>query len=343
MAYLEGHSDISLQTTGSDSGQYEAKEPGAVGLRLALHYNRLVGKKESLLIAPFLVAAFKTGTEELTLADRWILARCDATVVEVTRLNEKLRLNDAAGAVYQFLWGDLADWYIEQVKPRLSGQAEGGDVARAVLVRTFETALRLLHPVMPFITEALWQRLPRRRTDVGSIAIAEWPRQAPQARDDAAGRDFALVQQVIGAVRQIRAEYGIQPGTTVRAFVVPATAEARAALVAERGTVERLAKVNALALQASDERVGGNAVLPDGTAVFVPLGDAIDLGRECARLGEEFTKLTGLAKGLEGKLANEQFVARAPAAVVQTERDKLVAWREQAAVLAEKRRLLGCA
>jgi valyl-tRNA synthetase len=281
--------------------------------------------------------------EELTLADRWIIARCDAAVAEATRHYEQLRLNDAANAVHQFLWGDLADWYIEQVKPRLQGQAPGGDVAKAVLVRTFETSLRMLHPVMPFITEALWQRLPRRRADVASIALAAWPRPTMRAVDDAACRDFALVQDVIGAVRQIRAEYGIQPGTAVRAFVGPATLEARTALEAERGTVERLAKVSVLTIGASAERVGGNAVLADGTTVFVPLGDAIDLGRECARLGEEHAKLVGLVANQEKKLANGQFTARAPAHVVQAERDKLAAWREQAKILADKRALLGCA
>ncbi len=98
--------------------------------------------------------------EELTLPDRWIIARCDATVRTATEAFERFRLNDAAAAVYRFLWSDLADWYIEQAKPRLYNQQPGGDVARAVLAQTFDVALRLLHPVMPFVTETLWKRLP---------------------------------------------------------------------------------------------------------------------------------------------------------------------------------------
>ncbi len=101
--------------------------------------------------------------EELTLADRWIIARCDAAVVEATEAYERFRLNEAAAVVYRFIWSDLADWYIEQVKPRLYGDQQGGDVARAVVAQTFDVALRLLHPVMPFITEALWRRFPGRR------------------------------------------------------------------------------------------------------------------------------------------------------------------------------------
>ncbi|HJX86448.1 MAG TPA: valine--tRNA ligase, partial [Gemmatimonadales bacterium] len=100
--------------------------------------------------------------DELTLADRWIIARCEATVREATEAYERFRLNEAAAAVYRFIWSDLADWYIEQIKPRLYGDLPGGDVARAVATQTFDVALRLLHPVMPFVTEALWRRFPAR-------------------------------------------------------------------------------------------------------------------------------------------------------------------------------------
>ncbi|HEU4829514.1 MAG TPA: hypothetical protein VFT04_09980, partial [Gemmatimonadales bacterium] len=117
---------------------------------------------------------------------------------------------------------------------------------------------------------------------------------------------------------------------------------ARRGVEQERGTIERLAKLASLALEAPSERVGGNAVLTDGTAVFVPLGDAIDLDRECARLAAEIGRLGGLVASQERKLGNEQFVSRAPAAVVDGERQKLASWREQSEVLASKRELLGC-
>ena len=280
--------------------------------------------------------------DELTLADRWIIARCEATVVEATEAYERYRLNDAAGAAYRFIWSDLADWYIEQIKPRLYGDVPGGDVARAVATQTFDTALRLLHPVMPFITEELWGRIPGRR-DGALLASARWPRSDARARNDAALREFALVQELVGAIRAIRAEYGIAPGQVVRASITNFSPAARRAVEQERATILRLAKLSTLALDAPAERVGGNAVLSDGTAVFVPLGDAIDLDRECARLGAEITRLGGLVASQERKLGNEQFVARAPAAVVETERQKLATWREQAEVLTSKRSLLGCA
>jgi valyl-tRNA synthetase len=278
---------------------------------------------------------------ELTLADRWIIARCEATVTEATEAFHRFRLNEAAGAIYRFIWSDLADWYIEQVKPRLYGDVPGGDVARAVLAQTFDVALRLLHPIMPFITEALWRRLPG-RPPAASISIAPWPGTDARARDDAALGEFGLVQELVSAIRAIRAEYGVPPGQSVRAHVTgdnPAIAEA---LRQERSTVLRLAKLSDLSFVESGERVGGHAVLSDGTAVFVPLGEAIDVGRECSRLGSEVDRLIRLVESQERKLGNEQFVSRAPSEVVERERQKLTAWREQREVLVRKRELLGC-
>jgi valyl-tRNA synthetase len=278
--------------------------------------------------------------EELTLADRWIIARCDATVREATESYERFRLNEAAAAVYRFIWSDLADWYIEQIKPRLYGDVPGGDVARAVAAQTFDVALRLLHPVMPFITEALWRRFPGRPADA-SISVAPWPRPDARAEDAAALREFGLVQEVVSAIRGIRAEYGVQPGQAVRAVVSrPDTGDG--ALHRERLTVSRLAKVSDLSFGEPSERVGGHAVLSDGTAVFVPLGDAIDVSRECQRLSGEMQRLTQLVESQDRKLGNQQFVSRAPADVVQREREKAATWREQREVLSRKLELLGC-
>ncbi len=276
--------------------------------------------------------------EELSLADRWIIARCDATVRTATEAYERYRLNEAAAAVYHFLWSDLADWYIEQVKPRLYGDQPGGDVARAVLAQTFDVALRLLHPVMPFITETLWKRLPG-RAESDSISVAPWPKPDARATDAAALRDFGLVQELIGAVRQIRAEYGVQPGHAVRLWL----SAAHPAVSAELGTVQRLAKVGRVHFGDAPSEPGGHGVLSDGRAVFVPLGDALDLERECARLGADVARFQQLVEGQRRKLDNANFVSRAPAAVVEGERQKLAAWEVQADALAEKRRQLGCA
>jgi valyl-tRNA synthetase len=282
------------------------------------------------------------GKDELTLADRWIIARCDDTVREATAAYERFRLNDAALAIHRFLWSDLADWYIEVIKPRLYGDQPGGDVARAVATRNFDVALRLLHPVMPFITETLWQRLPG-HTEADSIVVAPWPGADRRAADATALRRFGALQEIVGAIRSIRAEYAVQPGHSVRARVASPSADAKAVLKEAAAIVSRLAKLSSLDLGGAEAPEGAaHAVLPDGTAVSVPLGDLVDVQKECTRLGNEMNRLNGAIAGQQSKLENGQFTSKAPPAVVKREREKLAAWREQAGALAEKRRRLGC-
>ncbi|HEV8599338.1 MAG TPA: class I tRNA ligase family protein, partial [Gemmatimonadales bacterium] len=280
---------------------------------------------------------------ELTLSDRWIIARCEETVQQATAAYERFRLNDAALALHHFLWSDLADWYVELIKPRLYGTLPGGDVARAVVTATFEVALRLLHPVMPFITETLWRLLPG-NAERESISVAPWPGSDRRALDAEALRRFGALQELVGAFRSIRAEYGVPPGQTVRATVTRPGPETREVLRLERPTVRRLAKVSSLELKEAESAAiaTANAVLSDGSLVTVPLGDLVDLHKECARLQAEADRLAGAIATQESKLDNQQFVAKAPEAVVTREREKLTAWREQAEVLIEKRKKLGC-
>ena len=275
--------------------------------------------------------------DELGLADRWIIARCDAMVRDATANYEKFRLNEAASAVYHFIWSDLADWYLEQAKPRLYGSEPGGDVARAVIGRTFEVALAVLHPIMPFVTEALWRRFPGRGAQE-TLVTAPWPRPDQRASDLTAEREFALVQELVGAIRQIRAEYGVEPGKTVNVRV----STERPAFRAEAGTIRRLAKLGTLAYGTPLAEPGANAVLADGTALYISLGELVDLRKECERLGTETARLGQLIEGQRKKLGNEQFTSRAPANVVQHEREKLASMEHQLGVLVEKRKQLGC-
>ncbi len=284
--------------------------------------------------------------DELAVADRWIIARCDATVREATEAYERFRLNEAAAAVYHFLWSDLADWYIEQAKPRLYGDQPGGDVARAVLAQTFDVALRLLHPVMPFITETLWKRLPGR--GIGdSISGAPWPRPDDRAADGEALRQFASLQLIITSLRQLRADSGHHPGEVVEGLITTASSIERDRIAPERELIVRLAKVKVDAVLVRPVTLGRGrtlktAVLPDGVEASIQLS-AEERERECSRLGEEEAQFRKLVEGQRHKLENANFVSRAPAAVVEGERQKLATWRGQADALAEKRRQLGCA
>ncbi|HEX8452014.1 MAG TPA: valine--tRNA ligase [Longimicrobium sp.] len=273
---------------------------------------------------------------DLELADRWILSRLSKAVRETTESLEKFRLQDAALRGYQFFWGELADWYLEAAKARLRGDLGEASqrASRAVLAEALDGALRLLHPVMPYITEAVWQKLPRAAGDGPALIVAPWP--TPGAEDAAAEAGFAEVQEAIGAIRNIRAEYGIAPGTRIPLRIPSAGDAARAAIEGSARALLDLARVETVEWGATDGEVGANAVLRSGTELFVPLAGVIDLDKERARLRTECGRLDGLITGTEKKLGNESFVARAPAEVVEKEREKVAAFREQRAKLADK-------
>jgi valyl-tRNA synthetase len=280
---------------------------------------------------------------QFELADRWILSRCQRTIEQTTDALDRFRLNDAANSTYHFVWDELADWYVEQVKPRLYGTEPGGDVARAILAHVFETSLTLLHPVMPFITEELWGHCPTGRD--GILAAAAWPIASRALVDEEAEDRFGRVQALVTAVRAVRADYHVAPGVEVAAVVHPSSTDALEAFNAEQRTIERLAKLSGLSLGGeggSGSEAGAHQVLPDGSAVFVPLGDAIDVARECRRLRAELGRLDGQLERVAAKLANDRFVERAPTEVVEREREKERSWQEKRDVIADKLRALGC-
>src|SRR2546422_9980878 len=213
----------------------------------------------------------------LPLADRWILSRLQSTISDATAKLEQFRLDEAAKACYDFAWKELADWYVEAVKPRLQGN--DAEAAQAVLAYCFDTGLRLLHPVVPFITDELWQKIPSPPADE-LLAAADWPWPRQVLADVAADAQFARVQEVISAIRNIRAEYRVAPKARITAIVTPSGAAARRTLEGERETILRLAQLEALSLDGKSgpgvgNGPGGHAVLRDGSAVFVPLGGAL--------------------------------------------------------------------
>ena len=281
--------------------------------------------------------------EALTLVDRWILSRLQSTIRDVTDAFEQFRLDEGAKRCFDFVWHDLADWYVEAVKPRLaaSGAPPEAAGARWVLTYCFDSALRLLHPVVPFITEELWQKLPGRQADE-LLAVASWPERRAEFEDATAEGQFERVKQAIERIRAIRADYRVPPKTRLKAAIVSRSADGSDAFAGERDTIMRLGQLEGLALAKQPNGAGAHAVLGDGTEVFVALEGAIDLGQECRRLSTERERLDQLLKGLTAKLSNENFVARAPADVVAKEREKEREWRFQRDVLDSKLKSLGC-
>ncbi len=288
----------------------------------------------------------------LASADRWILSRLDVAIAagddalgparppEWDRYAGNvrwpaelqpagMRLNEYAESARQFVWNELADWYLESVKHRLVAPGPDAETARTVLVHVFDAGLRLLHPIVPFITETLWQQLPAQGAREPYLASARWPR--PVARGP--GGEFDKVREVVTALRQIRADYNIPPGQTVRARITSAEPEI---YKSEQLIVARLARTE-LAVGGSDERTAAaHAVLSDGSEVVVPLAGLVDLDRECARLRNELSELERHLGSLEQRLANERFTAKAPASVVEAERQKQREWSARREQLARK-------
>src|SRR5437667_834848 len=277
----------------------------------------------------------------LQLADRWILMRANDAVQVATSYLDQFKLDEAAKRCYEFVWGELADWYVEAVKPRLAGEDAGAAAAQAVLAHCCDVALRLLHPVVPFITEELWQKLPGRKPDE-LLLTASWPTFHPELVDSDLDAAFLRVKQAVEKIRIIRAEYKVPPRTRLRASIKPRGRDRRSVFEAESETIKRLARVEELTFDGGMKGPVAYAVFGDGSEVFVALEGAIDVQQECRRLSGEVTRLVGQLASLAARLTNQDFVGRAPADVVAKERDKERAWQEQRRALADKLTVLGC-
>jgi valyl-tRNA synthetase len=284
--------------------------------------------------------------DQLELADRWILSRLTAASREITRHLETLRFHEAAEAGYHFFWGEVADWYVELVKPRLRPEADAASraAARATLVAVLDGVLRLLHPIMPFITEELWLRLPRIAGSMReeSLVIARWPEG--DERFEAAGveEQMSELMELIGTVRTLRSEYNVPEGSQVDVRLTHVTPALSAALAAEERALQRLARVGTVDVSGNGGGgAGAHAVLKSGAELFVPLAGIIDLDKERTRLRAEIDRLDAQLRGTEAKLAKEDFIRRAPAEVVQRERDKASSFRTQRERLSNKLADLG--
>jgi valyl-tRNA synthetase len=287
----------------------------------------------------------------LGLPERWILARMNRVIGEVDEAMEAFRLNDAAQALYRFIWSELCDWYIELAKPALHDASGGADLqaatrrrfAQGTLAMALEHAMRLLHPFMPFISEEIWQQLPKAGGAPGSIMITLYPSATEELRDDEAEAQMQLLMDVTVALRNIRAEYDLAMSKPLEVRVFAADEARRATLRAHHGMVERLVKVNLVVEDASPQVNGfaARAVVGGDVEVVVPLAEVVDVAAEKARLGKELAKAQKDAEGLEKKLGNASFVERAPAAVVDETKARLEESRARAAKLERALAALG--
>jgi len=288
--------------------------------------------------------------ETLALPERYIISKCHELVESVTSDIEKYQLGAAGSKIYEFLWDQYADWYIEISKTRLyEGFGGGGDdakIARRVLVYILDTSMRLLHPYMPYVTEQLWHHLPRAPKTEGMAAnalmLADWPQMddnAPLVIDKDAITTFECFQALTRSIRNARAEYNVEQGKKISATVVASghlkeaiEAELKSLVMLARLDPEHVAVVESGSAEAKAIAAGDSAqlVIQDGIEVYLPLSGLIDVEKEKARLEKQSGKLAKDIEKLAGRLQSKGFVDKAPAAVVEKARAELAELEDQA-------------
>ncbi len=263
------------------------------------------------------------------LSDLWILSRTQSVIQSVTQSLEKYKFNEALTTFYNFFWHDFCDWYLELIKPRLYAEANA-DTKKWVLNLAFwvlKVAVRLLHPIMPFITEEIWQSV-RTPADADSIVVAPWPAVAETLKNDDAEERMAFLQDFIGAIRNIRSEMNVPPSRKARVIVTDLQSGQEEVLKANQSYVFHLAGVENLEFAARAENLKQVAsAVVQGAELYVPLEGLIDLDKERERLKKEITRLENLLRQVTKKLENANFVSRAPAQVVEKERQKQQAYQ----------------
>jgi valyl-tRNA synthetase len=281
---------------------------------------------------------------DVPLRDAWIFARLAATIEQMNEALANYRFHEAAQGVYQFFWGDFCDWYIEWVKPDLqSADKERAIVAWRNLFSSFETALRLLHPFMPFLTEELWHQIPQ-RSGAKSIALERFPEVQDSWRNDAVLEEFGLLQEIITAARNIRAEMKLDPKKKVAAELSVADEAARGSVESNRDGIVRLGMLTDLKITGGRlEQTGGGAVR--SSAKFdlrIAYTETVDAAAECAKITKELEGLRKAIGSKEKQLGDETFLSRAPEKIIRGLEATLATQRIEMQKLTERFEQLDC-
>jgi len=272
---------------------------------------------------------------EKSVADAWILTRLNETIEQVTKLADKYEFGEVGRSLYNFIWDDFCDWYIEMAKLPLYGEdEEAKKMTRSVLAYVLDNTMRLLHPFMPFITEEIWQSLPH---EGESITIAPWPTVNETLTDSKKASSMKLLSDIIRSVRTIRAEVQTPMSKKVPLYISVKDAETLAVLKDNEMYLVKFCNPEPLVIGQNIEAPGQSMTsVVSGAELFLPLEGLIDIGAETARLEKELEKWAKEVKLVQGKLSNERFVSKAPEAVVAEERAKEQDYLEKHAIV-EKR------
>jgi len=289
-------------------------------------------------------------TPDSTLADRWILSRLNSATREIEGALKEYRFNDVASGLYQFIWHEYCDWYLELSKPALAGELGAAErkAAQTVLAHVLETTLRLLHPIMPFISEEIWQTLPEevrsRKSEIRkeSIMVAEYPEADAAMINAEIEQDMQMVMDLILAIRNIRGEMNIAPSMQITVIVKVANKEIGEHLEKSSGYAKTLARIKELHIGAADSKPKNVATaVIKGAEIYVPLEGILDLAQERERLQKELAKISKDIEVFSKKLSNRNFVDKAPKEVVEKDTAKLDEFKVKRDKLEQSVRLLG--
>jgi len=266
--------------------------------------------------------------------NRWILTELTRTTREITNGLTGFRFNEAAGAAYRFVWNLFCDWYLEFLKPIFAGDDEDAKAeSRAVAAFVLDEIYKLLHPIMPYMTEELWALTAGEGKERSTLLChARWPE--PDFEDHEAAADVNWLVDLVAGIRSVRAEMNVPAGAMAPIVVVDADPEARARFERHEAAIKRLARVDSIT-HAETPPPSSAQIVASGATVFLPLGDVIDLKAEEARLRKELGKATDEVARLHKKLSNERFVANAAPEIVESEREKLAEHRARQEKLEE--------
>ncbi len=279
-------------------------------------------------------AVWKQNPAILSLPERWILSRHNRLITDVTSLIDRYQFGEAGRQIYEFLWGEFCDWFIEISKVPLYGEDEPeAQRARAVLVYVLERTLRLLHPFMPFVTEETWQHLPH---EGEALIVAPWPESDPL--DEEAEVEMGPIMEMVRAIRNARADYEVEPSRAIEALVV--AGEKRDTVAAQADVLIRLARIDPAKLRierklAEKPQKALTLVVSD-YQIFLPLAGLVDIDRERARLRAQLAEIQEEMSRAEKLLSNRDFVTKAPAEVVEKERAKQDDHRQRYAKVEER-------
>ncbi|QCJ43639.1 valine--tRNA ligase [Bacillus sp. S3] len=256
-----------------------------------------------------------------SVADKWILTRLNETIEHVTRLSERYEFGEVGRALYNFIWDDFCDWYIEMAKLPLYGEdEEAKKTTRSILAYVLDNTMRLLHPFMPFITEEIWQNLPHAGE---SITTAAWPVVKPELSDEQAAHEMKLLMEMIRSVRNIRAEVNTPMSKKIKMLVKAKDETVLKAIENNRSYIERFCNPEELQMGVDIEAPEkAMTAVVTGLEIILPLEGLINIDEEIARLEKEYDKLNKEVERVQKKLSNEGFMKKAPESVVAEERAK---------------------